>query len=188
MPAASINRKSDVQNNVECAEKIFAEYGDFIRTVIRYKVGNNSQVDDLFQDFFLSLVSRPPPADVQNIKNYLYKVLTNDIIDATRRVEKYKARMHKYAEHHNYPINKNTPANVSIDIEETLKIFELIERRLPQSEAKAVTLRYKDNYNVKEVAAKMDVNVRTVSRYISAGLSKIRRFLTLNQGNINGRA
>ena len=34
MPVASINRKSDVQKNVECAEKIFAEYGDFIRTVM----------------------------------------------------------------------------------------------------------------------------------------------------------
>ena len=130
MPVASINRKADVQKNVECAEKIFAEYGDFIRMVIRYKVGNNSQVDDLFQDFFLSLVSKPPPADVRNIKNYLYKVVTNDIVDASRRVEKYRARMHKYAEHYNYPINKNASKNASIDTEKTVKIIRYFVKNI----------------------------------------------------------
>ncbi|MHC4792547.1 MAG: RNA polymerase sigma factor, partial [Planctomycetota bacterium] len=78
MPLASI-KKDGVPSNVNHAAKIFSEYGDFIRGVIRYQVGNDAQADDLFQDFFLSLVSRPVPADIQNIKKYLYRAITNDI-------------------------------------------------------------------------------------------------------------
>lgn len=183
VPAASIKNESVLQSNVERAAEIFSEYGDFILAIIRYQVSNNSQADDLFQNFFLSLVSRPMPAGVENIKSYLYKAITNDIVDAARRVEKYKTRMYKYAECLNYSINKSGPENALIEIEETNKMFKLIKGRLPCSEAQAVTLRYRHNYNIKEVAKKMKVNNRTVSRYISVGLSKLRQFLTVKQGD-----
>jgi len=169
-------KKSSVPSNVDRAAEIFSEYGDFILAVIRYQVGNDVQADDLFQDFFLSLVSRPIPPDIQNIRSYLYRAIINDVVDAIRRIQKYQTRMHKYAECLNYSINKNTPENALIGKEEINKMFKLIEGRLPRSEAQAVTLRHRNNCNIKEVAKKMHVNNRTVSRYISVGLSKARQF------------
>ena len=175
-------------NNVKVAAKIFDEHGDFIRAVIRYHVGNGVQADDLFQDFFLSLIYRPLPKGLQNIRSYLYRAITNDVIDFARKVERSQAIMHRYAKNFKYSINKSSPENALIEIEETKKMFELIEGRLPHSQAQAVTLRYRNDYNIKGVAKKMDVNSKTVSRYISVGLSKIRQFLTLNQGNYNDRS
>ena len=182
MPVARVKKESVPPSNVARAAEIFSEYGDFIRAVIRYQVSNDAQADDLFQDFFLSLVSRPLPAGIQNVKSYLYRAITNDIVDAARRVEKYKTRMNKYAEYLNYSINKNRPENALIEIEQTNKMFRLIEGWLRRSEAQAITLRYRNSYNIKEVAEKMHVNNRTVSRYISAGLSKVRQFLTVKKG------
>jgi RNA polymerase sigma factor (sigma-70 family) len=170
------------RSNVARAAEVFSEYGDFIRAVIHYKVKNEALSGDLFQDFFLSLVSKPIPAGVQNVRSYLYRAIVNDIVDTTRRVEKYKTRMNKYAECLNYSINKNNPENALIEAEETDKMFKLIEGWLRRSEAQAISLRYRDSYNIKEVAKKMHVNNRTVSRYISAGLSKIRQFLTVKRG------
>jgi RNA polymerase sigma factor (sigma-70 family) len=169
--------------NVDRAAEIFSQYGDFIRTVIYYHVENDAQADDLFQDFFFSLVSKPIPANIQNVKGYLYKAITNDIVDAVRRVEKYKTRIGKYAECFNYSVNNNRPENALIEIEQTNEMFRLIEGWLRHSEAQAITLRYRNSYNIKEVAKKMHVNNRTISRYISAGLSKVRQFLTLKQGD-----
>jgi RNA polymerase sigma factor (sigma-70 family) len=180
---ARVKKESMPQGNVDRAAEIFSQYGDFIRTVIYYHVKNDAQADDLFQDFFLSLVSKPIPANIQNVKGYLYKAITNDIVDAARRVEKYKTRMDKYAECLNYSINKNTPENALVKIEQTDKMFKLIEGQLRHSEAQAITLRYRNSYNIKEVAKKMHVNNRTISRYLSAGLSKVRQFLTLKQGD-----
>jgi RNA polymerase sigma factor (sigma-70 family) len=178
-----VKKESVPPSNVTRAAEIYSEYGDFIRAVIRYKVKNDAQVDDLFQDFFLSLVSRPLPAGIRNVKSYLYKAITNDIVDAVRRVEKYKTRMDKYAECFNYSVNNNRPENAFIETEQTNKMFRLIEGRLRHSEAQAITLRYRNSYNIKEVAKKMQVNNRTVSRYLSAGLSKVRQFLTVKRGD-----
>jgi len=175
-------------NNVDAAAKIFTEYWDFIHMVIRYKVKNETQADDLFQDFFLSLVASPLPAGVQNVKGYLYRAITNKIIDATHRVESYRNHMYKYAKHLNRSINKKTPENAFIEAEETKKMFELIEMRLRSSHAQAITLRYKNNYEIKEVARKMNVHNASVRKYIYVGLSKIRQSLKLKWGNDNDRS
>ena len=182
MPPLSV-KESSAPSNVDRAAEIFSKYGDFILAVIRYQAGNDVQADDLYQDFFLSLVSNPIPAHIQNIKGYLYRTITNDIVDAARRVEKYHTRMHKYAERLAYSINKNTPENALIEEERLDKMFALIEGRLPRSEAQAITSRFRDNFGIKEVAKQMHVNNRTVSRYISAGLSKVRQFLSVKKGN-----
>ena len=167
------------ENNVLMVSELLTEHGNFIRAVIRSQVKNEDQVDDIYQDFFLSLVYRPIPKGVKNIKSYLYRAITNDIVDVARRVEKYKTLMHKYVECLDYPINKNTPENALIEKEQLDKMFALIKGRLPNSESQAIFLRYRKHHSLKEVAEKMGVNDRSVSRYICIGLRKIRHFLAI---------
>ncbi len=170
---------SKYQNNVGLAAEIFAEYGDFIHMVIFSQVKNKARIDDIFQDFFLSLVRKPIPQDVKNIKGYLYRAITNDIIDATRRVERYWNHVHKYSEYLEHPINKRTPENAFIDVEETNKMFGLIKGRLTNSQYQAMALRYRTDHSIKEVAEKMGIKSTSVSRYISMGLKKIRQSFKL---------
>ena len=164
---------------VERTSRVFAEHGNFIYAVIRSKVKEDTQADDLFQDFFLSLVSKPPPASVKNLKSYLYRAITNDMVDAARRLQNYQARMHKYAERLRYTPCNGDPEKALISTEEMNRTFELIEKRLRHSEAEAIILRYKDNSSIKEVAEKMGVDSRSVTKYIYKGLKKIRQFLTI---------
>ncbi|MHC4396539.1 MAG: RNA polymerase sigma factor [Planctomycetota bacterium] len=171
------------QANVSVATKIFAEYGGFIYGVIRYKVKDKALVDDLYQDFFLSLVSNPIPSSVRNIKSYLYRAVKNDIIDAGRKIERYRNLKNYYA--NNYPINKDSSKNAFINEERANEIFKLIGGKLTPSEARAITLRYKNDCSIKEVAQKMDVKKESVSRYICTGLNKIRRFLNVKRGSQN---
>ncbi|MBA7664156.1 hypothetical protein ES703_72211 [subsurface metagenome] len=72
-----------------------------------------------------------------------------------------------------------------MDIDEAKKMFELIERRLPPPQASALTLKYRDSYDTGEIAEKMRVKPRSVSRYASVGLEKIRCLLGKKQrGNL----
>ena len=105
--------------NVEKAARIFDEYGEFIFGVILSKVQDKNLAEDLYQDFFLSLVSRPITPDVRNIKSYLYKSLTNDIIDAGRRTERYHNLKNVYADHTDYVVNKKRPRNALTNEERT---------------------------------------------------------------------
>lgn len=180
---ASLKRESVPPNNVERAAEIFSEYGDFILSVIYHRTSNHAQVDDLFQNFFLSLISRPIPLDVQNVKSYLYRAITNDVIDTARRVKNYQALMHKYAESLNYSVNKNAPEIALAEAEEINKTFKLIEGSLPRSEAQAITFRYRDNCNIKEIAEKMNINYGSARKYLFRGLDKLRQFWTVKPGN-----
>jgi len=167
---------ANVQERVSQASAIFTEHGDAIRAIIQFHVSDKSKVDDIFQDLFLAIVDKPIPSDVQNLKSYLYRVITNDIIDMARRTKNYRGRIQRYAERRKYSIINNDPENIVIQAEEREKMIELIERQLPPREAEAVIKRYGNDISIDDAARKMHVNKRTFSRYLCLGLKKIRNF------------
>jgi RNA polymerase sigma factor (sigma-70 family) len=182
VPEVRVKNKTVLPSDVARGGEVFSQYGDFIRAVIRYKVKNEALAEDIFQDFFLSIVSKPIPPGVNNIRGYLYKAIINDVVDATRRVEQYKARVNKYIKFSNFSVHKNEMENALIEEEETERMFKLIEGWVRRSEARAISLRYRNGCKVKEVAKQMQVEHRTVSKYITSGLGKIRKYLTVKQG------
>lgn len=175
----SLNDDTDSYTpGLNATAKIFAEHGTFIRNVMLSKIEPYSQinVDDMYQDLFLSLVSRPIPPNVNNIKAYLYRAIINDIYNSIRRLKNYKKLKKKYFDYLNFSINKSDSVNAS-NIEERLDIlFQDIEGHLSSPEIRAIKLRYKEGYNIEEVAKKMSVKKESVSRYVCIGLKKIRQY------------
>ncbi len=102
-----VSNNDDCRKNVGVAARIVSEYTDFIYMVICSQVQNKSRVDDIFQNFFISLVFKPIPEDVKNIKSYLYKAICNDIVDTQRQSERYREQIKKYKERCNFSINKS---------------------------------------------------------------------------------
>jgi RNA polymerase sigma factor (sigma-70 family) len=176
--------KGNATDNVQRATAIFFEQGDFIRKVIHYKIRDENKVEDLFQDFFLSLVVRPIPLDVRNIRSFLYKAIINDITDHARSMERYRKLKHKYADFFCAPVNNKTVENALLETEQIEKMMDLISKQATKSEANAINLRYRENLCIGEVADRMHINKRSVSRYISAGVRKVRKILALEQGDL----
>ena len=163
--------------NGTAASQIFDDYRDYIKKVIRSQIQDEDQAEDLFQDFFLSLVSNPLPGDIKNIKAYLYRAITNDIADAIHLTKKYQNCIYEYAELYNYLPSQKTPEKVIQEAEEKYRVFELVEKQLPRTEAQAVRFQYRDGLSAKEMAEKMSVKNKTIRGYVSEGLSRIRRLL-----------
>ena len=182
MILSGIKKKGDTSNNLGLAMKVFEEHGDFIRMIARFHVKNEAEAEDLFQDFFLFLVSKPIPEEVQNVRGFLYRVVSDKAKDASRRIERYQGRIRRYAERRGRTI-ENRPDIIVIEAEETKRMFGLIEKHLPQKEALAVTLRYRNNCDTAKVAKKMGVQPRSVSRYVSVGLKKVRQVFGVNRDN-----
>ncbi len=163
--------------NVAAAAKIFDNYGDFIRKVIHSQVHDQDRAEDMFQNFFLSLVSNPLSGDIQNTEAYLYKAITNRIADAARMTSRYQNCIHKYAEYYNNPQKRKTPEQAALDMEEINRAFKLIEKRLPRTEAQAVYLQYRYEFSAKKIAEEMGVKSATVRGYVCEGLRRIRGLL-----------
>lgn len=159
--------------NIGVAKQVFEEHGDFIQKVIRFHMGNKPEADDLFQDLFLFLISKPLPEDVRNVHSFLYRVITARVIDRFRHETRMKAIMNRYAQKKGQMLEERQKGTARQD-EKADKVFNIIQRNLPRNEAMAITLKYKHDFDINETAKHMGIKPRSVSRYLSVGMNKLR--------------
>jgi len=175
--ASSGRNISDNEANVKVAADVFAKYGDFIYNVIRSKTSNKAQVDDLYQNFFLSLVSNPISPDSDNIKGYLYRAITNDIIDASRHTKRYQKLINNYSNNFNLTIKKTFPTDAINNSDEAERVFQVAKGNLSPTEMKAFNMRYEKGCSNEEIAEEIGAKKESISRYICVGLKKLRQLL-----------
>ncbi|MHC4265136.1 MAG: RNA polymerase sigma factor [Planctomycetota bacterium] len=180
MKPAMLEKDACVKN-MKSARRIFIEYGDFIFGVIRFKMKNEFEAEDVFHDIFLHLIAKPMPKDIQNMKCFLYRFVSDKTKDAMRRTDRYNRRVQRYAQNL-CPCDETPPEYAVIDREESEKMFRLIEKNLSPKEAKAISLKYLKDDKIGIVAQKMGIQKRSVSRYISVGLKKARKVMKANEG------
>lgn len=162
----------------QLASRIYHEHREFIYRIISANTKERDEADDIFQNLFLSLVKNPPQND-KNIRGYLYRIIINDCIDATRRANMQRTKLNEYAMVRRSAQSEVDPSEPIIKSEEIEKIFTLIDGRLPSHLAYAIRLRYKSNCGNGKIAEKMDINRNSVRRYLSIGLKRIRQILKL---------
>ncbi|MHC4293229.1 MAG: RNA polymerase sigma factor [Planctomycetota bacterium] len=177
----AIVEKNACVRNMNTARKIFIEYGDFIYGVIRFNIKNEFEAEDVYHDIFLHLISKPMPEDIKNMKCFLYRIVSDKTKDAIRRIDRYNRRIQRYARNFN-SFHETPPENSVIDREEAEKMFGLIQKNLSPKEVKAITLRYLKDDKISNVAEKMGIQKRSVSRYISVGLKKVRHVVKAKEG------
>lgn len=157
-----------IKNTME----VFSRYSDFIYTIFRSKVESDDLAEDLFQDFFLKLANKPLPENVENIKSYLYKSITNSVYDSIRKLKANKINLQKYRENLSFSINDVPSSTVIYSKSEIL--FEKGIKLLTNSEKKIFELLYKEGFNIDEISTMTGLKKNTISRYISISLKKIR--------------
>ncbi|NLZ04492.1 MAG: sigma-70 family RNA polymerase sigma factor [Phycisphaerae bacterium] len=164
---------------VDAAWALFHQHGAFIRAVIRFQAKNEFQEDDLYQQLFLSLVSRPMPPDVENVKSYLYRAIANDIVDTARQKARQRKHFEKLAEEFRNSIHKEAPADAFLGVGDGDAALACLTRHLRKREAQAVVMRYQDDRSISEIARVMGVDRRTVSYYLAAALRQLRRICAI---------
>jgi RNA polymerase sigma factor (sigma-70 family) len=172
----------ETKEKVEIAAKAFDMFGPAIYTLISLTVSNKSDVDDIYQDLFLSLVRKPIPSLTPKSMGYFWKAVRNHIIDRVRREESHRNRISMYTASRGHSTVQEDPENIAIRAEQIQKLIQLIETRLPRHEAQAIIKRYCENRELSDAAKERHINKRSLSRYLCTGLKKIRQFTRQNGG------
>jgi RNA polymerase sigma factor (sigma-70 family) len=172
---------AEIQKRVGFASEVFQRYGDEIRALIHFNVRDKTKEDDIFQELFVSIIRKPIPSGIQDVKAYVYRTVTNDVIDMSRQTKIQRDHLHRYAECRSKCITSDDPQKIAIRMESTKKMFQLIENHLPKREAEVVLQRFGHGFSVKDTAQKMDVDKRIVSRYLSIALKRMRHFIHENE-------
>ena len=165
------------QKNVKRAAEIYTEYGNYIYSIIRGNVNSDWEAEDVYQDFFLSLVHRPVPDNIDNIKSYLYRAVMNDIFDAIRRTQSYKTRIYRHSQFKQFKAENRSPLKTMIAREKMGEIYNLIKEYLPEHEGQAVIQRYYYDKNTQEAAEELGVTKRSLSRYLCTGVKKLKKLM-----------
>ncbi len=162
---------------VERASKIIAEYGDMIRAIIRSQLFDQSKADDVFQDFFVSLAERPIPEHIEGIAGYLRRAIMRDIIDAGRRAGHERVRLCRYAQRRRTFSFRDDPSKNALRSELIGMLGRLARNQLRKRESQAIVYRFLCNYDTGLAAKLMGVDKRTVSRYVSIGIKRLRQHM-----------
>lgn len=173
--------RTETRKRVGLAADVFDRYGDEIRAMIHFNIKDKSKADDIFQDFFVSIVHKPVPTDIEDIRGYLYRAVTNDIIDVSRQKKCHLDHIKKYTECRKQFLITEDPQNIAIQVENTKKMFQLIKTRLSKREAEVVLQRYGQGFSTTDTAEKMNVDKTIVSRYLSLAIKKMREFVPKNE-------
>lgn len=175
----SVNKRTfergSVKENVQAATEVFLKYNHEIRAIIKYNVHDESLAEDVYQEFFLSLVSCPLPEGIGNMKRFLYRAITNDILTMVRRSKRRREQLQTYIQHHKEGISQNDPALRVIGEEDRDKALGIIEKHLHPSEFRAVRGRMRFGSDNEKAARNLGIKKRSYIRYLSVGLKKIRQ-------------
>ncbi len=164
---------------VQTAADIVTRHGRFIRGVIRFQNCNRFDEEDLFQEFFLLLIRKPVPPEVRRLRSYLYKAVVHHIVDLIRHQACYQRTLQEYAKVVRIS-SSNPPAGNTLENKEQRDAgLAYMVRHLQGREARAFILKYRDNCSIGEIAARLGVEKRTVSRYLSEGLRRLQRKLAI---------
>jgi len=169
--------QTETCERVAAAEAVFREHWVMINEAVKACMRNSCEAEDVLQDLFISLVEKPIPSGVRNVRQYLFRTIRNDVTDAVRRRRNYDARIERYARRRPEATAGEFPHDILARAEETHRIFQLVERHLPQREAEAVMQRYRYDKDTGDAAEAMGVNSRTFSRYVCMGIKKIRELV-----------
>jgi RNA polymerase sigma factor (sigma-70 family) len=180
VPSKETDQPQDMQRRVQLAKELFIEQGEYIRSVVRYAASGNEYTDDLVHELFLFFAAKPIPDDILNIRGYLYKVIFDKVRDWQRSRTRHQIRLRQYQEEKLKELT--TLCREGQEDENAQQIMGLIERHLSRAEIRAIVLRYRNQYEIEEVAMEMNIKPRSVSRYISVGLKKIRQLLNIQRG------
>ena len=169
--------------NVDAVLQIYLEHGAFIRGVVACQVQNEADVEELSQDIFVSLLSGPIPKDPNHARSFLYKAIINDIINFKKRKQLYRLKLrNRFGGVRREPVQTD-PGKRCVEMEQLTRLYELINERVCQREAKAIKLRYRGGLSSGETAKVMGVSTRTVDNYVSVGLKKLREFMAREFGD-----
>jgi RNA polymerase sigma factor (sigma-70 family) len=177
------NNGTEIHRRVGLAAEVFGKYGDEIRAIICFNVKDRSKAEDVFQDFFVSLVRAPIPPHIEDVKTYLYRAVTNEVIDSSRQARNLQEGIESYAEYRRYNTIEEDPQNSVIEAEEAGRMFHLIESRLSKQQAAVVVQRYGNGLSTTDTARRLRVGKRSVSRYLSMARKRMRKFIPENRSD-----
>lgn len=167
IPEASAPGVDSDRARAETVERLFREHNRALVQYLALRLHSVQEAKEIAQEAYVRLLQLDREGAEGFLKNYLYRVATNLAIDRIRR-RGYQAR-HEQAALSESDSYLNTPERAMVAGEQFEKLFAALDE-LPAKYRDALLLYRFDGLDQQTIAARLNVNARTVRDYISYAL------------------
>jgi len=156
----------------------FARLNDFAKKVVKDDVISQ----DIVQDVFVKVWENKAKIESLNIEAYLFKLVRNRCIDYIKHLKVLNNRMQEiqisanFEELYRIDFIGNEPY-ILIEQEFKTKIEKIVQS-LPQRCREVFILSRMEGLKNKEIAEKLDINIKNVERHLSRALQSFRKNFT----------
>lgn len=180
MSNSSLCSDKDLMEKLKQGDKmafttIYQRYHRMIYTLAYRYLKDKSLGEDIVQQVFLKLwVNRKETTIQQSLKNFLYTIAKNLILNEIRRnnllIQKKYEIAQSQEECENGFIEK-------LEKEECMGLFYQAVDQLPPQQKKICMLKIKGEFSNGEIAEKLNLSINTIKTHYSEALKKIRFYL-----------
>lgn len=156
----------------------FSRLNDFAKNVVK----DDSISQDIVQDVFVKVWEIKSEIESLNLEAYLFRLVRNRCIDYIKHLKVVSNRMteikilSKYEELYRIDFVGNEPYML---IEQELKTkIETTIKHLPDRCREVFILSRMEGFKNKEIAEKLDINIKNVERHLNRALQSFRKNFT----------
>ena len=133
---------SELEQRVAQATDFFLRYEKCIRSIITFVAPDPDDAEDLYQDFYVSIVKKPLPEGIEDVEGYLYRTLLNRSRGKTRQAVRYRESLKRYAGGQEEQSEQRDVAEEVSRVDEAVTVLKTAKRLLGRREYEALRLRY----------------------------------------------
>ncbi len=148
-----------------------------LRAYVCGKIPKSADADDIIQETYVRILKLKNKEEIASPKSLLFTIARNIINDLFRK--KYVSKTISLGEMELLSVLSHQAGNTNeytIGLDE-IKILQDAIKSLPPKCRKIVLLRNYENLSYKEIAARLNLSVKTVENQLIIGIKKCRKYL-----------
>ena len=165
-------------NRNDLVERLYLEQSQWIRETIDKLVRQGEDADDIFQDFFVMLLTKEQLPNSIGHKGFLFRTLSRDVIDFMRRKKAYQNRLGKFAVKKPPATQSKSTLDGLLSQYECDFITQLIENELPKSIRKVLKLHLDCDADYPEISRRLNIGQASARRYLYLSRKRMKSLLT----------
>lgn len=149
---------------------LYRSHAPGLRRRLRARLGSNEDASDLVHDAFARLAGAQPRGGLRDHAAFLNRIVRNLLIDRSRRL---RTRAPHIALDDKLEIAVSAGQADAFDLEQMRKRYRDAVALLPERMRLVFTLHRIEGLSYKEIAARLDISVRTVEWHIAEAIVRI---------------
>ena len=151
---------------------------NWLRTVIRTRLGESQAVDDVLQDVSLAFVNGSPPAETDQLAPWLYRVAVRQTLLHRRKSGRRRKLQRAVEQNGSADSSAETPTAQALHHEQTEAVREALAD-LGEVDQQLLQLKYTENWTYQQLAGHLGVSATTIEYRLLRARKRLRQQLLL---------